>query len=158
MSCDTPVIQGLMGKHDGHLSAPDDGIYHKTDPYPVAVVYETQLSCPICEADIDTAYCPRDGGKAGTLGKYHLQFGGPCNKDLRECKILWLPRQDQLQEMVEYVSPLHLLEYLNNFVTTTESGLFPAGFNSMEQLWLAFVMKERWNKTWNGEAWVDAKD
>ena len=25
--------------------------------------------------------------------------------------------------------------------------------NSMEQLWLAFVMKEKYNKTWNGEEW-----
>ena len=24
---------------------------------------------------------------------------------------------------------------------------------SMEQLWLAFVMKEKFNKTWDGEKW-----
>ena len=56
-------------------------------------------------------------------------------------KAIWLPRQDQLQEMVEYTSPLHLLEYLNDFVQKTDAGLFPAAFNSMEQLWLAFGIK-----------------
>jgi hypothetical protein len=25
---------------------------------------------------------------------------------------------------------------------------------SWEQLWLAFVMKEKYNKVWNGEDWV----
>jgi len=27
-------------------------------------------------------------------------------------------------------------------------------FHSMEQLWLAFVMKELYNKQWSGEEWV----
>jgi hypothetical protein len=26
-------------------------------------------------------------------------------------------------------------------------------FNSMEKLWFAFVMKEEYNKTWDGEKW-----
>lgn len=31
---------------------------------------------------------------------------------------------------------------------------YPKKFTSMEQLWLAFVMKEKHNKAWNGEDWV----
>jgi predicted Abi (CAAX) family protease len=27
-------------------------------------------------------------------------------------------------------------------------------FTSMEQLWLAFVMKEQYNKVWNGKDWI----
>lgn len=27
-------------------------------------------------------------------------------------------------------------------------------FKTMEQLWLAFVMKECFNKTWNGKQWI----
>ena len=50
--------------------------------------------------------------------------------------LVWLPRQDQLQEMVEK----------DNFSVKA---------TSMEQLWLAFVMKEKYNKQWNGEGWVD---
>jgi hypothetical protein len=30
-------------------------------------------------------------------------------------------------------------------------------FSSMEQLWLAFVMHEKYKKTWNGEEWVSVK-
>jgi len=29
--------------------------------------------------------------------------------------------------------------------------------DSMEQLWLAFVMKEKYNKIWNGENWIKEK-
>jgi len=27
-------------------------------------------------------------------------------------------------------------------------------FTSMEQLWLAFVMNEKYNKVWNGKDWM----
>jgi len=33
---------------------------------------------------------------------------------------------------------------------------YTAIFNSMEQLWLAFVMKEKFDKVWNGEDWEGA--
>ena len=29
--------------------------------------------------------------------------------------------------------------------------------SSMEQLWLAFVMKSKYNKTWNGEDWINVR-
>ncbi len=31
-------------------------------------------------------------------------------------------------------------------------------FTSMEQLWLAFVMKEKYGKTWNGKEWLLNKE
>ncbi len=70
---------------------------------------------------------------------------------------IWLPRQDQLQKMVGAISHAHLLEQLNSWIMTTTSGLFPALFNSMEQLWLAFVMWENHQKKWDGEEWVLVK-
>ena len=72
-----------------------------------------------------------------------------------EPHIVWLPRQDQLQEMVStnYWSDIErfsgfcknklLLEPLRNIKE-----------QSMEQLWLAFVMKEKYGKYWNGNDWV----
>jgi len=72
---------------------------------------------------------------------------------------IWLPRQDQLQEMVGEKSSGRLLYefhywYINHLVGV------PIGENekyyflmSMEQLWLAFVMKEKYNKIWNGTDW-----
>jgi len=84
----------------------------------------------------------------------------------------WLPRQDQLQAMV--VNP-HVIGRLYDFADFVHKEPYmPNGiigkfkmfkepndeachfFNSMEQLWLAFVMKEKYNKEWNGEEWVNA--
>jgi hypothetical protein len=65
---------------------------------------------------------------------------------------VWLPRQDQLQEMVEceYVDRDLLSRDLNEFSHSyfkTDDGV------SWEMFWLAFVMKERWRKVWNGKEW-----
>lgn len=62
--------------------------------------------------------------------------------------------QDQLQEMVrESVGdPVNELivfyNWCNNGYTSVD------GFSTMEQLWLAFAMKEKFNKIWNGEDWI----
>ncbi len=75
---------------------------------------------------------------------------------------VWLPRQDQLQEMVEpKPSPRLFAEFMTFLGYDGEhfSGGYPItrppDFSSMEQLWLAFVMKEKYGKTWNGEEWVN---
>jgi hypothetical protein len=79
---------------------------------------------------------------------------------------VWLPRQDQLQEMVinhRYVmaipinAVIALLDYFQDWVLNKCDGLdwsYSATYLSMEQLWLAFAMREIYNKTWNGEDWI----
>jgi len=73
---------------------------------------------------------------------------------------IWLPRQDQLQEMVmDKFKGSSLYSMIDEFDWfCSESGLvftdYAEQFTSMEQLWLAFVMKEKYNKTWNGEDWI----
>ena len=93
--------------------------------------------------------------------------------------LIWLPRQDQLQEMVygdKYYSKLpknirleetsdmwsilpRLLlyayewEFTDDGVTLTHN---KHSFSSMEQLWLAFVMQTLHSKGWDGSAWVSA--
>jgi hypothetical protein len=74
-------------------------------------------------------------------------------------KVVWLPRQDQLQEMVkrgrEKFFPYNLLWRLYRAISTNAKGnIHNSEFTSMEQLWLAFVIKERWNKVWNNEDWI----
>ena len=63
-----------------------------------------------------------------------------------------LERQGQLQEMIK-----------DKFKGWTYAGVLNAlqsfcfeisNYDSMEQLWLAFVMKEKYGKVWNGKEWV----
>jgi hypothetical protein len=75
---------------------------------------------------------------------------------------IWLPHQDQLQEMI------HDLKYYSKGQFSGSHGLI-ADFAfwveaysnlpcaSMEQLWLVFVMKEKYNKIWDSkkEDWVN---
>ena len=70
-----------------------------------------------------------------------------------------LYRQDQLQEMLPEMEPLHdKLSQLDNFHIWTERNLsYVDTFRaSMEQLWLAFVMHEKYGKAWDDkkEEWL----
>lgn len=96
---------------------------------------------------------------------------------------VWLPRQDQLQAMVAKETPHLLALYFSVFcrpmankrahgtIAINDDGEpytavtyetlnqaemdYPLQFTSMEQLWLAFVMKEKYGKRWvNDEEWV----
>jgi hypothetical protein len=76
---------------------------------------------------------------------------------------LWLPRQDQLQKMMEPDdSMVHSIirDVIEKQYYSPSKGEHIAATNifySMEQLWLAFVMKEKYNKVWNEEDWVSVK-
>jgi len=70
----------------------------------------------------------------------------------------WLPLQGQLQEMVggNNIKTLRNLVDSVSWVDPFDLPL-PSSLDdnaSMEQLWLAFVMKELYNKTWLGEEWL----
>lgn len=68
---------------------------------------------------------------------------------------IWLPRQDQLQKMIKnYFAGL--FNIVNNFglwvnakYTFKIKQKYIRQFNSMEQLWLAFVMYEKHQKMWD---------
>jgi hypothetical protein len=75
----------------------------------------------------------------------------------KDKKVVWLPRQDQLQEMVklERENNYFLLDRFNSFVQTVSISQNLL-LKSLEQLWLAFVMKEKYNKVWEGGKWTKA--
>jgi hypothetical protein len=83
--------------------------------------------------------------------------------DINKTGAIWLPRQDQLQEMVG-VKTAGDLEDCGLLKGWDDGSGWAAidGYRdsrifdnfSMEQLWLAFVMKEKYNKTWDGVDWV----
>ncbi len=72
---------------------------------------------------------------------------------------VWLPRQDQLQDMMLYLlgndflgcAPFILNEKLHE---SLPGGIYNWG-RSYEELWLAFVMKEKYNKKWDGKRWLN---
>jgi len=72
--------------------------------------------------------------------------------------LVWLPRQDQLQEMVilprDFIGnrPIVLTNKLIEWSEIYHHGIYTWG-ESFEQLWLAFVMSEKYNKNWIGETW-----
>ncbi len=71
---------------------------------------------------------------------------------------IWLPRQDQLQEMSSFSHAERLFrfyEFLQKQFLYNENQWNSLDNISMEQLWLAFVMKEKFNKEWDGKNWVN---
>lgn len=61
---------------------------------------------------------------------------------------IWLPRQDQLQEMIN--SNVNLTIQLHGFSDIV--AVHP--MKSWEQLWLILIMWLKYNKTWDGEQWI----
>ncbi len=92
-------------------------------------------------------------GSPEDLGSEH---GFYDREDEIQATRVWLPRQDQLQEMMTIDHPytsLKLLSALAQFCSV--DNLKNLGqWLSMEQLWLAFVMKKKYNKVWDGKSWT----
>ncbi|OPZ79728.1 MAG: hypothetical protein BWY79_00278 [Actinobacteria bacterium ADurb.Bin444] len=79
-------------------------------------------------------------------------------------KHTWLPRQDQLQEMVGGFAALEDFWYWCSYDNSgaawddiVQEFVLPVaadGLTSLEQLWLAYVMSEKYGKRWTGEEWA----
>jgi len=76
----------------------------------------------------------------------------PLIFDFEKKEKVWLPRQEQLQEMCE--PPLDIL--LMEFFEWLPKYFIGVVFHSFEQLWLAYVMQKKYNKIWEDskEEWV----
>jgi len=74
---------------------------------------------------------------------------------LKTIKAVWLPRQDQLQEMVieKYATPWDLAIAFSNVLMDDKTSYFD-NFDSMEKLWLVFIMLEKYKKKWEEGTWV----
>jgi hypothetical protein len=66
---------------------------------------------------------------------------------------VWLPRQDQLQEMVKKENNFNLTKSFRDW-QIEEVCIDNLLHWSMEQLWLAFVMKKEYGKVWIGADWI----
>ena len=74
---------------------------------------------------------------------------------LKTLKAVWLPRQDQLQEVVieKYATPWDLAIAFSNVLMADKASYFDKS-DSMEKLWLAFIMLEKYKKQWKEGEWV----
>ena len=91
--------------------------------------------------------------------------GVVTEQTINVCNVVWLPRQDQLQEMIcpKQECLCSLTQDFFRFVYE-EDGRLPLGKNnlnaieahytSMEQLWLVVLMRKKYNKIWDGENWI----
>lgn len=68
-------------------------------------------------------------------------------------KAIWLPRQDQLQDMIKN-SYSNLIEPLIALLSFFEFFKYPTTLSSFEQLWLAYIMYENYGKIFNGSDWI----
>ena len=97
----------------------------------------------------DYYYDKETGEVGGRMGEVYF------NTD----KMIKLYEQDQLQAMVkrgrEDFFPYNFLWRLYRAISPDSKGnIYNPEFTSMEQLGLAFVVKERWNKVWNRSEWT----
>jgi hypothetical protein len=71
--------------------------------------------------------------------------------------MVWLPRQDQLQEMASLLCnyKTQILKFFNNWIK--DNKILISDYRSMEQLWLTFVMHTVYNKAWGslGNRWIE---
>jgi hypothetical protein len=74
---------------------------------------------------------------------------------LKKIKAVCLPRQDQLQERVieKYATPWDLAIAFSNVLMGDNASYFD-NFDSMEKLWLAFIMLQKYKKKWKDGEWV----
>lgn len=77
--------------------------------------------------------------------------------------LVWLPRQDQLQEMLIGIES-RTKKALGCWNDCTYRDIFDifyifcrctyTGLESLEQAWLSFVMREKFNKSWDDGDWI----
>ncbi len=103
----------------------------------------------------DVFCCPTHG--VIILGM--MAVGLCCGTLERPTKKVWLPRQDQLQEMVggsnrdTLTKLVSLMSWVDPMDLPNISDL--PWEASLEQLWLCFVMLELYQKRWNGAVWIN---
>jgi len=116
-----------------------------------------------CKADeIQKMWIVTDGDfyivKKSKKAKLFILNYWESRNDVSEPKSLffWIPRLDQLQEMIDWMKwecrivkkDQFELHYIN--IAGEQHRTFVCG-KTMEQLWLAFVMSEKYGRIWNEE-------
>jgi len=87
-------------------------------------------------------------------------FNKKTNNNLFNVKRFWLPTLEQLQEMMPVNNVTSLVKHIKGAELRYHDrfdkncvGYFTGTFYSMKELWLAFVMYEKYHKSWTGKKW-----
>ncbi len=98
----------------------------------------------------------RADGAASIISKF-APLGKNIGKRIKEVSPLWicLFRQDQLQAMVSD-DIYQLLKDFSDWRLDSRISRYTSAdkYNSMEQLWHAFVVQEKYGKVWDGGDWI----
>jgi len=95
-------------------------------------------------------------GQEYLVGYWVSGYWDSDNPTFYGARCIFLPRQDQLQGKLGD----NIIAWCSLFFEWIVESLEPIGiyasdeFDSMEQLWLAFVMLELYNKKWDGTKWI----
>ena len=93
--------------------------------------------------------------------KFRKGFG-VCVKDqgiIQLSRFVWLPKQSQLIEMAQ-IPGRQYENIVQDFFDWTQLSYETLGdtpgnlFRTMEQIWLAFLMQQKYNRQWDGDTWV----
>lgn len=110
--------------------------------------------------DIQKVWKPKIGDKYYNIkGKYNCFLTELSFRQYLPHKVgFWLPTQEQLQEMVfsERAGVQTIATAMEQF-SKSDIGCSISIMGDMNELWLAFAMKEKYNKVWNCKKWVIIK-
>ena len=86
---------------------------------------------------------------------YRYRKTGYKSERYLKSNFIYLPTQEQLQEMILN----HGHHGYDNSGIATMLSLFSMDYKledlTFTELWLAYVMKEKYNKIWNGKEWIN---
>jgi hypothetical protein len=85
-----------------------------------------------------------------------LSLASSEHSDETTTKLIWLPRQDQLIEMIEYPHGISRLIIELSIAIREVNELAYFG-DTLEKIYLMYLMKKDYSKTWDGLNWVEAK-
>jgi hypothetical protein len=149
--CDCPEIQGAQNEYIDYLALYNGNEYAVKEDGDFA--YIPQLAN-------NYVYNTAVGGYVWREPSFGCAVDPTRVIDIRNGDVVWLPRQDQLQEMV-FTNERDTINVQANRIIN-QFALVPYGGTSCtatcylktwEQLWLAFVMHEKYGKHWNGNTW-----
>lgn len=118
-------------------------IQRKASLFPGDVWYHPELEVGLCHYNYPCWSCDAGVEKVFWFDGYGIRLVDKLGS------MIWLPRQDQLQEIIGFSV---FEQYNHNFWwwAETKTNLIEDA-ESWEQLWLAFVMHEKYGKVWDDQ-------